>query len=95
MHYPKPEVKTMINMKKVVDAVEGAMIEYGPDGHCDGAEEISEAAVDACSVNDLYYALKEMTEVQESDLVGFEFKEAMQAAIRKGKTALAKARGEQ
>ena len=30
----------------LVDVVADAMIEYGPDGHCDGSEKIAQAALD-------------------------------------------------
>lgn len=32
--------------KELIDVVRDAMFEYGPDGHCDGAEEIAQATLD-------------------------------------------------
>lgn len=48
---------------RVVDAVAYAMCEYGPDGRCDGAEKIAEAALKACGYPDLLAACEAIVRV--------------------------------
>ena len=43
----------------LIEIVADAMVEHGPDGHCDGAKEIAQAAFDWINANDATTAAKQ------------------------------------
>lgn len=68
-----PEGRQLVNAihvrKAVQDAVIDAMIEHGPDGHIDGYQQITDAALKAAAP---FFKPQQVTTAEELDKLGFQ-----------------------